>query len=318
MFDKTIFPTGSLLHRFINYDYWYGEEYLVENDNERYFEWNGTDNPDYFKNAIDDGEWLKELNHYKDNPIKYHVNKNYFRTPFELDDTYDGEVDIALGCSMTFGTGMYNEYVWPSVVEKETKVPIINLGSAGSGVDQAYINLQKVIDKFKVRKVFHYSQIFGRTYSLRFTYKQKNYFEGLLYNTGYRDHAKDMWKEKYFHDVIISEENILFEHKRAIDAIMGLCLSRDIGYYYFNTENWHPYFMVKEGRWGNKDKCRFSKVVDVEEGDIVARDILHPSKHQHEAIASRFIEVMNKRDRYIEPFYNRWKGHYNPIDAKLL
>ena len=76
--------------------------------------------------------------------------------------------------------------------------------------------------------------------------------------------------------------------------------------------------MVKEGRWGNKDKCRFSKVVDVEEGDIVARDILHPSKHQHEAIASRFIEVMNKRDRYIEPFYNRWKGHYNPIGAELL
>jgi len=318
MFRKTIFPANSDWHNFINYDYWYGEKFFVENDKERYFEWNGTDNADFFNNQINDGEWAKELIQYVDNPIKYHVNKNHFRTPFEFDDTYEGEVDVALGCSMTFGTGMYNDYIWPSVVERATKVPIINLGSAGAGVDQAYINLQKVLDKFKVRKVFHYHQIFGRAHAVVFTYKQENVFASTQYSKGYRDHAKDIWKEKYFQEVITSEGNILFEHKRAIDAIMGLCLSRDIGYYYFNTCNWMPYFALREGKWGTSDVVKFNKVCHVTTGDTIARDILHPSRYQHEAIANRFIEVMDKRDTYIEPFYDRWQGHYNPIGARLL
>ena len=318
MFGKTIFPAGSDWHDFINYDYWYGEKYLVENNNERYLTWNGTDNADFFNNQINDGEWVKELIHYIHEPIKYHINKNCYRTPFEFDEPYEGEVDVALGCSMTFGVGMYDRYVWPNAVQEETNVPIINLGQSGAGVDQAYISLQRVLDRFKIRKVFHFHQLFGRTYNLELSHKGEYVFAGVQYSRGYRDHAPRMWKKEYFKEMITSEGNVLFEHKRAIDAIMGLCLSRGIGYYYFNTANFMPYFALREGKWGTSDTVKFRKVCEVAEGDTIARDILHPSRYQHKAIANRFITVSSKKDTYIEPFYDRWKGDYNPIGARLL
>ena len=43
-------------------------------------------------------------------------------------------------------------------------------------------------------------------------------------------------------------------------------------------------------------------MMDIEKDDLIARDLVHPSKNQHKRIAEQFLNVMDNSDRYIEPF----------------
>jgi hypothetical protein len=304
---KTDYLNNPDWTKFINYPfYFYGED-LVEEGSSRYYKWSGTDNSHQFNRVDELGEYKDLVRHYKDNPIRYYVNKQNYRTSFEFDEKYDGEVDIALGCSNTFGLGMHNDLIWPTLVSNHTNVPIINLGMAGLGPDHSYIALNKVIDKYKVRKIFHHHQIFGRHLYLGpqegGTYK----FLCMAYNQGYGPQAQYIYKEDYFKDVMMEEGYLLFEHKRAVDAISGMCSQRDINYYYYNTQPYHLYNKV-EGDILVGGQYKINRVRDIPEDDLLARDIFHPSKHQHKIIADRFIEVGNK-DGYIEPFLDNWKNH---------
>lgn len=313
---KTDYLNNPDWKKFINHPfYFYGED-LVEEGDRRYYKWSGTDNSHQFDRIGELGEYKELVKHYKDNPIRYYVNKQNFRTSFEFDDKYDGEVDIALGCSNTFGAGMYNDLIWPTLVSNHTSVPIINLGIAGLGPDHSYVALNRVIDRYRVRKVYHFHQIFGRQLYLGpqkdGTYK----FLCMAYNQGYGEQAQYIYNEEYFINVIMEEGYLLFEHKRAIDAIAGMCSQRDINYYYFNTQPYDLYNRV-EGDIVIGGNYTYKRYRDVPEDDLLARDILHPSKHQHKIIADRFIKVDNK-ETYIEPFLDRANWLNDPNNRPVI
>ena len=46
--------------------------------------------------------------------------------PYEIDKPIKDKVIVTLGCSMTFGVGMYNNLIWPSIIEQSTEYNVLN------------------------------------------------------------------------------------------------------------------------------------------------------------------------------------------------
>ena len=108
------------------------------------YDWIGSDNEKWFSQNITRRPDL--LQTYIDNPIKYDINKQGFRSKFDFEPYNNRDVDLALGCSHTFGVGHYLENTWVDMLSKATGREIINLGSPGHGIEVHYINACKYTD----------------------------------------------------------------------------------------------------------------------------------------------------------------------------
>ena len=262
--------------------------------------WCGTDSKKFFEGNLKTKE-SQYLQSFIDTPVTYDVNKQQFRTPFEIDKPTNYKVIVTLGCSMTFGVGMYGNLIWPSIIEQTKGVRVLNLGLPGMGVEHSYIALSRAIEAgWKISKVLHFHPIFGRYMSL--TDYDGTVFNVLAANGNYRDNARMVYKWDYWRDWMVNEGHILYDHKRAIDAITGVCMSRKIGYYYYNTQPYIRYYKRSNYDLDKLDKYHTDMMMDIEKNDLIARDLVHPSKNQHQRIAEQFLHVMNSSDRFIEPF----------------
>jgi len=242
----------------------YFEEGDVLNGTQIY-RWAGTDSKVHFERIKTNRKYSAFLSSYIENPIIYRVDKNNFRTDI---DSYDGEIDIALGDSNTFGVGMYEDYIWPNILSKLTGVPILNLGICSAGVEHSYIALTRILSKYKVRKVFHLAEIFGR----------------LCYVDG----------KKFFTKGIKDRGTILYEHRKYIDAIAGVCSYNNIDYYYFHSLPYTIYFTASG--FDDMSKTRVYKSnITIPENDLVSRDLIHPSKLQQKELADRFETLLDEK-----------------------
>jgi hypothetical protein len=67
---------------------------------------------------------------------------------FNLDQylRYDHYDYIALGCSVTAGTGILKKDAWPNLLKQEGR-NVLNFGVAGSGHDQVFLNVKELVRK---------------------------------------------------------------------------------------------------------------------------------------------------------------------------
>jgi hypothetical protein len=107
--------------------------------------WIGSDSPEQFKaNGNPDYEYVD---------IDYDRNDQGFRT-HELTQYEGKKVNIALGCSFTEGVGLMAHHVWPSVLEKKTDLPMLNLGLGGGSSDTVARVLSGVVSLFDIQTVY--------------------------------------------------------------------------------------------------------------------------------------------------------------------
>ena len=300
--SKLVFkPSSKDYLEFINIEFnssfWGGEE---KRNGRAIYTWCGTDSNKFFEANLKTKE-AKLLQRYINIPVTYDVNKQNFRTPYEIDKPIKDKVIVTLGCSMTFGVGMYNNLIWPSIVEQLTDYKVLNLGLPGMGVEHSYIALNRAIEAgWKIDKVLHFHPIFGRYVSF-IDNEDGTFINVIAANSDYKVNAKGVYKWEYWRDWMTKEGHILYDHKRAIDAITGLCMTRKIGYYYFNTQPYIRYYKRSNYDLDKLDKYHTDMMMDIEKDDLIARDLVHPSKNQHKRIAEQFLNVMDNSDRYIEP-----------------
>jgi hypothetical protein len=96
----------------------------------------GTDTEElYKKNLITQPEdW-----YYKNNTIKYNLNKDGYRAP-EFSTIDWTESIVVFGCSTTFGVGVHEEDTIPNQLSQLTNRPVINMGVGGSSIMFSFLN----------------------------------------------------------------------------------------------------------------------------------------------------------------------------------
>jgi hypothetical protein len=84
-----------------------------------------------------DGDYLEHKN------VSYKINSNGYRG-----EDIDGVSDLmTLGCSFTFGVGLPEEKVWPSLLAEKMGMSLVNLASPG---DSAMGQIRKAFDYFSI------------------------------------------------------------------------------------------------------------------------------------------------------------------------
>jgi len=90
--------------------------------------------------------------------FEYRLNSDYFRS-FHFSKLEKKNYNIlTTGCSYTFGHGLPEECIWPTLIEEKIKlinknVKVFNLGLPGLGIDAIINNVISFIDKYGVPNV---------------------------------------------------------------------------------------------------------------------------------------------------------------------
>lgn len=85
--------------------------------------------------------------------ITYKYNAQGFRT-YDLVSLYGQDVNLALGCSFTEGIGLPIELCWPTIIEQETSLPMLNLGLGSGSTDTVARILSNVVTMFNIKTVY--------------------------------------------------------------------------------------------------------------------------------------------------------------------
>ena len=115
-------------------------------------DWIFTDSKEFFDEQLEENPNDKSLLWYKDNPIKYKINKDGFRLPYELTKE---EGNVYLGCSFTFGVGLHYDKTWAHLLhEKIGEGKYWNLGAGGAGFQTIFRILYNNYNRIKIKNVF--------------------------------------------------------------------------------------------------------------------------------------------------------------------
>lgn len=85
--------------------------------------------------------------------ISYNYNSQGFRT-CDMVGLYQQTVDLALGCSHTEGIGLPVDQIWPSMIEQQTHLPMLNLGLGGGSTDTVARVLANVCSLYNINTVY--------------------------------------------------------------------------------------------------------------------------------------------------------------------
>jgi hypothetical protein len=212
------------------------------------------------------------LLNYKKNPIEYKLNNYGFRTPDNF--TSNGEGNIFLGCSHTFGIGHYLENTWSYKLSKKVGGKFYNISEPGCGVMTQYRYLKGFANKLKFKNVFHFlpDECFGR-YEYPFN---DEYFESFYMDpqAGHLEKYKN-----WFSDVLTVSQFRMSNNMVYIDAIKSICNDNDADYYLIT-------------------KSFLNKNIDVYDPNrIPARDVEHYYVDEQESIYNEFLNQYNEKNR---------------------
>lgn len=104
----------------------------------RTLSWMHTDNADNFQRMMQDpvhAEYFARMGWDQPDAITYHINSNGFRGS-EFDQSRPGL--MALGCSFTFGSGLPESVLWPTLVADRLNLACWNLAWPGTAADTSY------------------------------------------------------------------------------------------------------------------------------------------------------------------------------------
>jgi hypothetical protein len=116
--------------------------------------WSGTDTLDNWRKNPDPRPW-ESVN------ISYQYNAQGFRT-HDLEQYIGQNVDVTLGCSFTEGIGMPVESIWPTLVENQMQVPLLNLGLGSGSTDTVARILINIVTLYKIRNLYVLWPVYNR------------------------------------------------------------------------------------------------------------------------------------------------------------
>lgn len=216
-------------------------------DTEKLFNYN-------LKNRYDE---LK-LNGWLDKEITYTINEEGFRTE-ELKEPKDS---LFFGCSNTFGIGLQEKNIWPSIVKEELKITGYNLGVPGGSNDTIFRLANYWIPIIKPKYVFALTPDEARK-----EYILKNKIIQMCSNLNPKSSEDEKVLRKFYEDQIVSDWESEINYQKNILAIERLC---------------------------EKNNCKFVNISIYDFYNVpikdLARDLQHKGENFQKFIANKFIE----------------------------
>ena len=94
-----------------------------------------------------------DKDHWNDIKIEYQYNAHGFRT-YDLEKLKGQRINVALGCSHTEGIGLPAEWAWPALLEKQTHLPMLNLGQGSGATDTVARILTNISGTYDIQTVY--------------------------------------------------------------------------------------------------------------------------------------------------------------------
>ena len=216
----------------------------------------------------------KLIEFYSKNKITYKLNSNRFRYR-EFSD-FTGDVNLALGCSFTFGTGLLNEHTWPYILEKQLEQPVFNLGLPGLGIMSQVRIFLHFLQKHKIKKVFLYSP----SEQVRYEWQDyDDYHDTEMYAVWYPGSLDE--KDERLNYVLSNEANSSFIRLMCLSTLDKVCKVNNIELYVIS--NYHPFSF---------------KPIEVSSSNLhraLARDLKHLGVDFQNNIVGKFTQLMNQK-----------------------
>jgi len=226
-------------------------------------DWCGTDTESLWHR----NQHRPELSTYRDNPVHYEINPDYFRSEHNYTELekLQTEVTVYLGCSHTFGIGHHDQNTWHHAVTEHTGVTPVNLALSGAGVEFSQMILMRYISRLNISRVYHFQPVYSRWLiktDTRFrTVKPHRITDQVIQNN---------WSEPGY---------IQLSHYRNVKAIQQMCTERDILY-------WHSDGASMERHLG----IDMHSPVTQSDTDTPARDRQHFPVSWHSYLSEHFIQ----------------------------
>ena len=216
---------------------------------------------------------LKEFGWFDAEPIEYNIDSNGFRNTNDIDIS---KSIMTLGCSFTFGTGLHEKDIWPTLLGKKFG-GVYNCGVGGASADQCYRIARTLIPEHKPKAVFLLTPDKNRTEVISEFMNLNRPMNLSIWNEStpvYKDYLK--LKSDEFSQLLQQERNVL--------SIKRLCGEENIPFVYLNYEN-------LENLYANTDTD-----IDLFNSTGQARDLLHAGLEFHNILTdmmwTEFKQVM--------------------------
>ena len=231
---------------------------------------------------------------YTKKPIKYTFNNLGWRTKDNFLEK-DEPANLYLGCSHTFGQGLYYESTWAYKVNEYVKGKYYNVGWPGSSLTTEYRKLKIALRTYNIQNVFlflpHYTRF--EVYD-PFSGKDGGY---VIHNPAWDRPLGEDWLK-----VLSLSDNYNVAANAVISAMSYLCETYKVPFY--SMDGFITHFIQTQKKFMIPD-CPCGGDWDYEtKGPHYARDNHHPAC-VHEYIA----------DRYIEMYKNKIKPGFYKMDS---
>jgi len=222
------------------------------------FEKNKTKHPDNFS-----------IKHYTEHPIVYSVNNDFYRTPDDFNSNELG--NMYLGCSHTFGSGLYLEDIWAYKLNSIIGGKFWNLGIGGTGFITAYRVFMHYIEKLQVSNVFMFVQ-----YTFRYEGFMDNRWQrlaGFSFGEGLLDLSSPLAK------FLLNHRTAFLISTMVLKSISYECDKRGINFYFYNKAPGGK--ITIEEMSENKQRC--------------GRDLIHMPTLYHDKLCDTFYEMYKSK-----------------------
>lgn len=260
----------------------YNGEILHDKTYPRTDHWLPGDSKELYDAHCNDADKLHVLiqnDYYPYKPIDYYTNEQGFRDPRDLSLEKPGEGFIAIGCSNTYGDGLFREQTYAYKLEQMLSAPVYNLGLPGRGHEAMFRILSYYIPKLQPKAVFLQKT---STYR-RELFSSDNgtivVYEPIGNWTVDPDNPDNDKTEIDMKLRMLSEHDAYFASKRALHGINSLC----------HTYNTELYIL---DAW----QLMVNKRLDTQGlASDIARDLKHPGQEFNTRIAEQFLKAYNNK-----------------------
>lgn len=178
-----------------------GKYYFLHEDSEE--NWN--------VNKIDYAD-ICEQHYYTNTSIIYNINKHRHRNNLNPDPIHD--YNLYLGCSHTFGVGLPAGAIWHKHLDEIFENPGYNAGIAGGSASSCYRNLIGLHKKgMRIKRVFMLTPTYQRVE---------------MFDKKWTPVAWWSYHHKAIKKTLLSDNYLLLEQQKSVDAVKGFCLANNI------------------------------------------------------------------------------------------
>lgn len=220
----------------------------------------------------------ESLLYYAQNPIKYKLNKQYFRTYDDFDVNEPG--NVFLGCSHTFGIGNHLENTWSYLVNEQIDGKFYNMGIPGASIQNVFSAFAYYVEKLTINNVFIF---------LPHPYRFVEYHDSIPYTYNLSEIVSKSFLSTHSRrtvDNYISPEYTYLIFYAFLNALENLCKKNNIPCFFLGT--------IPTTTFGA-------------EGGIKARDLSHFSINLNKILASTMLKMYEKDIQLDSNKYKLWR-----------